>query len=87
MRIWVIDRDGGNQTALAAVPNGGSPLDVTWAPDGRSLVVVERDYPTYRLVQLPLDGGASDVLATFTGSGPISTVSDCPVSWRRLPTP
>jgi Tol biopolymer transport system component len=88
-RVWVRDLAGGPEFHLADLASGTGPDGVTWSPDGRWLAFVERQWPTYRVLQVPVnvpfDGGPLQEVASFTGQGPMDPIARCPVSWQRLP--
>jgi hypothetical protein len=72
--LWVVDADGKNRRKVFSEPNVGALG--AWSPDGRHLVVIRWDWSrdergkgidgkTYRAELLPVEGGASKVLARF----------------------
>lgn len=90
-QVWIVDRDGSHGRVLATLPPGSGFDQLTWAPDGRSLVAVETGGTTrstaVSYVQIPVAGGAPVELASSVEpGGPFRGLGNsCPLSWQRLP--
>jgi len=56
--------------------------DVTWAPDGKWLLIVGRQGNTFRVVRVPLAGGQFEPVAAFDDTTPSALINRCPVAWQ-----
>jgi Tol biopolymer transport system component len=81
--VWaLLPVEGGDPTRTIPIPSAAANVDARWAPDGRSILYVERAGEVDNVWSMPLDGGKPRQVTRFT-SGRVRALAVSP-DGRRL---